>query len=192
MLNAKLGWKDSLYLQTFPAPFLRKMRLALPWNDLFYKLMANWWQNKYELKYKHKLTCKQDTLQRIKQTHLPTKLTVVNFAGSRVRYDLEIVPICGEIAGSEGIGFLVFAGKGAIVYVTFAADFAASDENFEAGITFALQSSFSVGLGIFCASGRVKIRGLRSIGWASWLEESSSSVWSTRPRGVSPRRSRDR
>ena len=50
------------------------------------------------------------------------------------------------------------------MYVTFAADFAASDENFEDGITFPLQSSFSVGLGIFCASGRVKIRGLRSIG----------------------------
>lgn len=100
----------------------------------------------------------------LERSLLPTKLTVVNFAGSRVRYDLEIVPIYGEIAGSEGIGFLVFAGKGAIVYVTFAADFAPSDENFEAGITVPYQSSFSVALGIFCASGRVKIIGLRSIG----------------------------
>lgn len=72
------------------------------------------------------------------QAHLPTKLTVVNLAGSLVRYDLEIVPICGEIAGSEGIGFLAFIGKGAKVYVTLAADFAASDEKFEAGITFRL------------------------------------------------------
>ena len=37
MLDAKVQRNDSLYLQTFPAPFLQKMRSVPAWNDLSYK-----------------------------------------------------------------------------------------------------------------------------------------------------------
>ena len=49
-----------------------------------------------------------------RETHLPTKLTVANLAGTLERYVLDIAPNCGGIAGSDGM-FLAFMGDGAKV-----------------------------------------------------------------------------
>lgn len=50
---------------------------------------------------------------KFKDTHLPTRLTVANLAGILDRYVLDIEPICGGMAGSDGMLFGAFRGEGA-------------------------------------------------------------------------------
>lgn len=54
MLDAKVQRNDSLYLQTFPAPFLQKMRSVPAWNDLSYKWQIDDKISAVELIYYHK------------------------------------------------------------------------------------------------------------------------------------------